>query len=120
MKPMTTEQKNQLIADKCPEKFARELIGPYGPGWYYWLDGQFIRCLNGSIIDDLNAMAVVEEVLDDRQQEVYTNLLAGTIDKPHDGYMGYIEMEGDELFTVLTHATSHQRADAFGKVMGLW
>ena len=96
---MTEQQKNQAIADRCPLKFALELIGPYGPGWYYWLDGQLIRCLNGSIIDDLNAMRIAEDTLTDEQEVEYADKLCGK----------------GSVF-----ATSRQRADAFAKVFVLW
>jgi len=104
---MNPSRQNQLIADACPGRFKFA-----GYRWQ-WLDGdQFTDCRRGSIIDDLNAMAVAVQTLDINQLSRYADELDEICVQTHICPLTH--------WQAVVEAKPHQRADAFGKVMGLW
>lgn len=105
---MTSEEQNIAIAEACPNRF--KYFG--GRGWYYGVDGSdWMRCVNGSIIEDLNAMHEAEKVLAETpvymQQHAFNNY-------------AYRLIEVCKHQCNAVHATAAQRAEAFLKTIGKW
>lgn len=103
---LTDAGKNQLIADKCPGRFKNDVFVNV---WSY-SHPKFgtSTCLNSSIIDDLNAMAVAESMIRENGHWIEY--------KEHLDYICF--QSGPDIDPV--NAPSRQRADAFAKVFGLW
>jgi len=121
---MTDQQKNQAIADKCPGRF--KYIPAYDgfrpEGWYFGYEEQWARCLYGSIIDDLNAMAVAWDCCIKGNEELEDEFSVELLRACDDEYQpdGDRPNGSDASWAVASNATSRQRADAFAKVFGLW
>ena len=115
---MTNQQKNQLIADKCPGVFKNIKVAfVTSSGWYFFSKtaNEWCRCVNGSIIDDLNAMAVAEATLNPEQLGLFAMWWVGLVETFHRLPSGYYPIEH-----YIWHATSHQRAEAFLRTIGKW
>lgn len=121
MSELTQEEKRVRIAEACGWKHVgiRE-TGSYGAGSPYGfkpnaavIEPRFTG-LTAEVPDyfnDLNAMHEVERVLTDKQWDEYESWLRRVCEG-----CAYYEGAGKELL----HATSAQRAEAFGKTLNLW
>ena len=106
---MTLELKRILIAEAC----GYEERGGGPEGIYYTRDdrdGEFLFKELPDYFNDLNAMYEAEKVLTDMQYSLYCGLLdeAGYDDRG----LGYPNRSRS--------ATAAQRAEAFGRALGLW
>lgn len=114
---INSKERNAAIAEACPGLFKE--IGK--SGWHYKVVqfGQetWVRCIGGSICDDLNAMHEAEKGLDHEQK---TDLCAnGYQENLHDvcvrGLQGITI--GDAWYLQI-HATARERAESFLKTIG--
>jgi len=104
---MTPQEQNIAIAKACPSRF--KYFG--GWGWHYGVDGSdWMRCVNGSIIEDLNAMHEAEKVLENY------NSISG--DSQYGRYI--TALKKITAWYRVPCATAEQRAEAFGLTLGLW
>jgi hypothetical protein len=122
---MTNQQKNEAISDACPRRFERrhEFACHYETedNWYFQYNGQWTRCLNGSIIDDLNAMYEAETGLKGDKDIKYVNELFHRVGINRLYYMGAepLAFPADRQMKVI-NATAAQRAEAFLRTIGKW
>ncbi len=112
---MTPEQKRIKIAEACGWKNIRELDDLYPDGSVacgVWWQGENPNGQDGDLIpdyfNDLNAMHEAEKVLTDGQSATYQRAL-----ETSRRFTG-----AAEFYTF--HATATQRAEAFGRTLGLW
>ncbi len=103
---LTQEEKRALIAKACG--WRKEVFGPLVQD-YRWHkpDGTPTHTSPPNYAEDLNAMHEAEKVIIERGlmhgMEGYDNVLCGIIDN------------GSNV-----HATADQKAEAFGRTLGLW
>lgn len=106
---MTQGEKRIKIAEKCEPW---DVSNREGSKYKSWAD--YVERVCGAIheipdyFNDLNAMHEAEKVLTNGQMEAYAYVLLETT--------GFREKSGVWTF----HATAAQRAEAFGRALGLW